>query len=141
MGFHQLRENFFRENLALQAAAFSIQGGKNVKLPALTDGNRDTYVKLAAGDSGSIEVKLNTPREFNTIALAEFLGLGQQVSAFKVELWVDQNFVEVARGTTIGNTRILQFPRHRSDRVRVTILSSKAAPALGEISLYNAPAY
>jgi alpha-L-fucosidase len=105
----------------------------------LVDGDPVTY--WAADDgvtTASLEVFLAGEREFDRILLQEPIHLGQRISAFSVEAWVDGAWSTVAQGTTIGYKRLLRFPVIRTARVRVLIQASLYPPALSNLGLFKA---
>ncbi|MCR4860100.1 MAG: alpha-L-fucosidase [Bacteroidales bacterium] len=73
---------------------------------------------------------------FDRLELREDLSKGERVEAFALDVWQD-GWKEVARGTNIGNRRILRFPQQDAAAVRVRILSARAKPQLSTISAYN----
>ncbi len=69
---------------------------------------------------------LNLPqrRFVDRVVLAEDLAYGQMVRSFKVEAWIGERWVEVARGSTIGYKRIVLFDPVETTRLRVEITAS-----------------
>lgn len=140
MNFRKLRESFFARNLALGAAVKVSVSREGYQPAALTDGKRETY--WAAPDDArtcEIDLDLGAARTFNSLLLQEPVELGQRIFGFEFEVWNGQQYVTVAKGTTIGYKRILQFPEQQASKIRLRITASKAAPVLGEIQLYEAP--
>lgn len=45
----------------------------------------------------------------NAVLIQEYIPLGQRVKAFSVEAFIDNRWIEIAAGTTIGNRRIVRF--------------------------------
>jgi len=140
--FKRLKDEFHKENLALKATATASANRNGFAVSNLTDGNPRTY--WAAADenkSVTIEIDLKSSRTFNTIVLQESIEFGQRIIAFTVEAWDGAKYNEVAKGTTIGRKRIIQFRPQQASKFRVLIKESKAAPVLNSIELYNAPDY
>jgi alpha-L-fucosidase len=55
-----------------------------------------------------------------------------------VDTWDGAGWVQAARGTTIGYSRILQLDAPvRTDRVRIRVLAARAAPQLATVGLYR----
>ncbi|TDW81306.1 alpha-L-fucosidase [Kribbella sp. VKM Ac-2566] len=71
------------------------------------------------------------PGEVNVLDLREDITAGQQVESFAVDGFVDGEWTEIARGTTIGHRRLLPLstPIHVDD-VRVRILATRAEAAV-----------
>lgn len=142
MAFRDLREACFKTNLA-QRSRVSVSGSRAGYLPSLlVDGFRFSHwAPEKEVTNCSIELELETPKQFNTIMLQEYIEAGQRIEAFTVEALSDSTWVPVTQGTTVGYKRIIQFPRLMSSKVRVSITKSKASPVLGEIQLFDCPDY
>jgi len=140
--FKKLKDEFYKENLALKASVNATSTRTGYPVSNLTDGNARTH--WAAPDenkSATIEIILKGSRTFNTIVLQESIEFGQRIISFTVEAWDGAKYNEVAKGTTVGHKRIIQFRPQQASKLRVTIKESKAAPVLNSIELYNAPDY
>ena len=133
----------FAVNLASNAKveASNTRGGSQKFGPQnAVDEKKDTY--WATDDTvnkASLTIDLKKPTLFNRFLAQEYIRLGQRVKGFTVEAYVDGNWKEVARGSTIGYKRILRFPGVMATQVRFNITDSKAAPVISRIGLYNAP--
>ena len=80
---------------------------------------------------------------FDIIMLQEYIPLGQRVSAFHVDCcqpWLNDEWVTVAEGTTIGYKRLLRIPATTAGRIRIVFDSALAAPIINRIALYNTQA-
>lgn len=137
MEFRKKIDENFADNLAVRARVMT--SGDELKAGhALVDGSKKTWWSADKDtQKASITLELPTKASFNTVVLQEYIPSGQHISAFNIEVWDENSFREVASGSTIGNKRILEFPRQLSDKIRVNILDSQAAPVLAEIQLYN----
>ncbi len=103
---------------------------------ALNDGDKKTYELVHP--QKEIQFDLRRKRTFHTMVLREYLPEGQHISAFKVEVKKGKEWVEIARSTTIGPRKILNFPEQKARRIRVTILASNnQMPLLSEVELYR----
>lgn len=142
MAFKDIREAFFRTNLALRAKV-NVSVPRTGYLPnLLTDGFRFSHWAPSDNTKNvSIELEMPAPQTFNTIMLEEYIELGQRISGFTVEVWDGEKYKEITKGTTVGKKRILQFPTQTASKIRVNITDSKAAPVLGEIRLFNSNIY
>ena len=138
-----LRETF-AVNLAKNAKteASNIRGGMRQFGPQnVVDEEKDTY--WATDDNvntASLTIDLGRPTLFNRFLAQEYIRLGQRVKGFTAEAFVDGNWKEVGRGSTIGYKRILRFPGVKATKVRFTITDSKSSLVISKIGLYNAPA-
>jgi alpha-L-fucosidase len=102
---------------------------------------RRTYGEaLAAGAyelaSGSFTAEFPSPVTFDRVSISEDIATGQRVKAFKVEVRSGGNWMEVARGSTIGHRRILPVEKVNAGAVRVTVLEARAPVARLNMSLH-----
>jgi alpha-L-fucosidase len=146
------------EKAALETAneikkAFAVNLGINKKVTAsdtrgesnqfdasnAVDQNMNTF--WATTDNvtqASLTVDFGEPMLFNRFLVQEYIRLGQRVKGFKVEVFVDGIWKEVAKATTIGYKRILRFPSVRSNQLRFTVTESKSCPVISNIGVYDA---
>ncbi|MBP7507102.1 MAG: alpha-L-fucosidase [Prolixibacteraceae bacterium] len=135
----------FDENLAERAKAeASNTRGKALKYKAskAIDDDNETY--WATEDSvrtASLIIDLRSPQLFNRFMIQEYIRLGQRVKEFSVEAFIEGNWKEIAKGTTIGYKRILRFPAVEASKVRLNITSSKSCPLISNIGIYCAPVF
>jgi alpha-L-fucosidase len=133
----------FGVNLALnsKATASNMRGKTKQFTAAMTvDANKNTY--WATDDSvtqASLTIDFGRPTKFNRFLVQEFIELGQRVKSFAVEAWIEGQWKELAKATTIGYKRILRFPSVSATKVRFKITGSKACPLISNIGIYNAP--
>ncbi|MEX0289649.1 MAG: alpha-L-fucosidase, partial [Flavobacteriaceae bacterium] len=133
----------FKEDLAngIDITADHIRGdSKDFSAENTIDGDPQTYWATNDGTTnGTITLTFKVPTELNRVLLQEYIPLGQRVQEFLVEAQVDENWVEIARQTTIGHKRILKFDNVKSSAIRITVLEAKGPPTLSNIELYKAP--
>ena len=104
------------------------------------DRRRDTY--WTTGDQiNAPELIINLRREqtFNVVRLREYLPLGQRVEAFAVDIWKDNEWLAFARGTSIGNCKLLRGKPVTTTKVRLRITQSPVCPAISEFALFAEP--
>ncbi|HEY2806578.1 MAG TPA: alpha-L-fucosidase [Gemmatimonadales bacterium] len=99
---------------------------------------------LAAGarrsQRGSVlTIEMPRPVLFNAVSMAEEIQRGQAVAGYAIEAAQEASWRTIARGTTIGNRRIVRFDPVTSDRVRLTITEQIAVPHLSTVSLHAIP--
>ena len=80
------------------------------------------------------------PVTFNVVSLREYLPLGQRIEAFSLDQWQDGEWFEFAKGTSIGNRRLIRGDNVTTSKVRLRITQAPVCPALAEIGLYAEPA-
>ena len=107
---------------------------------ALLDNDRATY--WATDDSVTtpeLVLAFDQPVTFNVVSLREYLPLGQRIEAFALEQWKDGQWTEFAKGTSIGNHRLVRGESITTTKVRLRITQAPVCPALSEFGLYAEP--
>jgi alpha-L-fucosidase len=141
LAFRELREKEFAKDLARGISAQSSQyRGKNFIASFVNDGDPETY--WATSDnvkSANVTINLGERTEVNRVLIQEYIKLGQRVSKYSVYAMVDDKWVKVADGTTIGHKVIRKFPVVLTTDIRISIDDAKACPAISNIELYRAP--
>ncbi len=139
-GFRELLDKEFKTNLALnkKTTADSWRGEANQFSSAnLVDGNNETY--WATDDTittGSFEIDLGETQKIKYVMLQEYIPLGQRIKSFTVEVQNNNEWHNVAEGTTIGYKRILKFEPTETNRIRINIISSKACPVISNVEVF-----
>jgi len=84
------------------------------------------------------ELIINLRREqtFNVVRVREYLPLGQRVEAFAIDVWKDNEWREYARGTSIGNCKLIREKPMTTTKVRLRITQSPVCPAISELALF-----
>lgn len=102
------------------------------------DSRRDTYW-TTTDQIKTPELIINLPRAqtFNVVRVREYLPLGQRVEAFAVDIWKNNEWKEFARGTSIGNCKLLREKPVTTTRVRLRITQSPACPAISELAIFS----
>lgn len=133
----------FAVNLAAKAktTASSVRGNARQYSAAMaTDGNKATYWATDDGvTTASLTIDFGKPTTSNRLLAQEYIRLGQRVKSFTVEAFIENNWKEVAKGTTVGYKRIVRFPSVKSTKIRFTVTDSKACPLISNIAVYHAP--
>jgi len=143
LDFAKAVNDAFAVNLAStsKATASNIRGNsKQFDAAKTIDGNKETY--WATDDdvtNASLTIDFDKPTTFNRFLAQEYINLGQRVKAFTLEAFVDGNWKEISKGTTIGYKRILRFPTVKATKLRFIITDSKACPVISNIGIYDAP--
>jgi alpha-L-fucosidase len=141
--FRRILDRTFAKDLARGARlqASNIRGGANEFSPQnLVDHKRNTY--WSTDDTittPELTLEFGKPTTFNVISLREYLPLGQRVEAFVIEQWTDGQWVEFARGTSIGNHRLIRGPYVITNKLRLHITQAPVCPALAEWGVYAEP--
>ena len=139
-GMKKLIDECFSTDLALGSTVSASEvrgdvaefGANNV-----VDDNPETY--WATNDStknASLEIELKDQKEIRFVQIEEYIRLGQRVKSFQVEAMENNEWKEIASGTTIGKKRILEIDPLRTSKVKITITDAKACPVIANVSLY-----
>lgn len=142
--FKKARDKLYHKDFALNAKTVKASNvrGANFAAKNAVDGDMDTYWAMSDNaKSPEIEITLSQKAKFDVVRVREEIRLGQRVDAWALDAWVDNNWQEVVEGSSIGNQAMLKFPRGAvtTDRVRLRITKSAAAPCISEISLFKFP--
>jgi alpha-L-fucosidase len=84
-------------------------------------------------------IDLGPEQTFNVVRLREYLPLGQRVEAFALDVWKDNNWQEFARGTSIGNCKLVRGKPVTTTKVRLRIIEAPVCPAISEVALFAEP--
>ena len=122
-GFGELLRATFAEDLAKHS---------DLGIKALTDGDRYSH---AAGDM--FDLGWTEAMTFDLIRLRENIRMGQRIDAFVVEAMVGGSWKAIARATSIGACRIIQFPAVTTRRIRVRVTGTAAPSLISEIGVFR----
>ena len=103
------------------------------------DGQAETYWLAPSAGSATLVIALREPAAFDVVRLREHIALGQRIETFAIDVWNDTQagWREVARGTSIGASRLVRLPLISTTSVRVRITTASAPAALTEIALFQ----
>ena len=142
--FRRILNETFTVNLAKDARvqASQVRGGaKAFAANHVLDGDRNTYWSTDdTATTPELVLELGAPKTFNIISLREYLPLGQRIEGFALDQWKQGQWQEFAKGTSIGNLRLVRTPAVTTDKVRLRITQAPVCPALSELGLYAEPA-
>ena len=123
-----LGENAVASNTRLDEEAWGVHN--------VVDGNENTFWATDV-DTRAASIEIDTQRNpFNIIELKEPIKYGQRIDKFRVEGLVDENWVLLAKGTTIGHRRLIRIGLVNPERIRVSLISRHASPALSKVGAY-----
>ena len=141
--FRRILDATFARNLAQGArlTASNVRGGAKQFAPQnLLDGKRNSYWATDDGvTTPDLVIEFPRPVTFNVVSLREYLKLGQRIEAFALDQWKDGQWVEFAKGTSIGNYRLVRGARVTTQKVRLRITQAPVCPALSEFGLFAEP--
>ena len=141
--FAQALKKAFAVNLAKGSKAETSQvRGNDQRFGAdkAIDQNKETYW-TTDDDVKTVSLTLNftKPVSFNRFLIQEYIPLGQRVKSFTVEAFMNGEWKEIAKETTIGYKRILRFNTVQATKLRLMITDSKSCPLISNIEIYDAP--
>jgi alpha-L-fucosidase len=135
----KLKSHFNGDKAAGNAASASNSRGKSKKFAASNVNDRDKDTYWATDDSvtaASLVIDFKESLEIHYFIVQEYIKLGQRVRVFSVEALVDDCWIEVASGTTIGYKRILEFEPIKATGIKFSIQDSKECPVISNIEVY-----
>ena len=142
--FRRILDATFRKDYAQGAFASASntrgKGDRRFSPRYVVDGNRDTY--WTSDDdvtTPELTIDLRRERTFNVVRLREYLPLGQRVEAFALDIWKDNEWQEFARGTSIGNCKLVRAKPVTTTKLRLRITKAPVCPAISELALFVEP--
>jgi alpha-L-fucosidase len=134
-GFRERREAIFASDLAAGARVTASSG---TGAASVLDGDPDSFWSPAADAlTGTLELELPAPIEFDIVCLREAIAHGQAVERYEVHALTPTGWSPVSNGTTIGHRKLDRFDRVTAQRLRVTIVSALATPRIATVSLFH----
>lgn len=127
---HRILKQTFGNNIMKQATSASGDIGN------LIDNNLETYWQGSLENS-SIELTFDEEREFDRLLLQENITEGQRIEDFALECLINDEWVIVAEGTTIGYKRILRFAPVRCEKARILVRGTRDVPQISEVGFYK----
>jgi alpha-L-fucosidase len=142
--FRRILDATFKEDYAQGARIIASNtrgiGDRRFSPRNVIDRRRDTY--WTSDDqvrTPELIIDLGRERTFNVIRVREYLPLGQRVEAFALDVWKDNVWQEFARGTSIGNCRLVRGKPVTTTKVRLRITQAPVCPAISEVALFAEP--
>ena len=140
--FRRILDATFRDDYAqsgrVSASNTRGNGERRFSPRNVIDGKRSTY--WTSDDritTRQLIVDLDRERTFNVVRLREYLPLGQRVEAFALDTWKDNKWQEFARGTSIGNCKLVRVKPLTAKKIRLRITQAPVGPAISELALFS----
>ena len=134
-------EKIFETNILLGQKATATNQRRNSRdwgPENLVDGNDATFWATDEGlKQASVEIYVSPCSSFNVIELVEPIQFGQRIDWHRIEIWQNGTWEKVAEGATIGYKRLYRVEERSTAKIRVTVGSAQAAPALERVGLYR----
>lgn len=106
---------------------------------AALDGDPETFWSAPAGShSAVLEADFAKPVTFDHTLVMEWLGDGQHVERFRIEMWNGKGWSPIVEGSAIGHKCIDGFAPVTTSRIRLNILASSAEAHIREFQLFSA---
>ena len=103
----------------------------------LIDNKISTMCPFKTKLNNVIEISLNENKIVDIFKISENINLGQRVKKFRLEALVDDNWLTIEEGTTIGSKRLIKFDPIDIKKLKFTIIDSKDIPMISEIGIYK----
>lgn len=135
VGFKKLRDESFKNNLALKAKVL-ITSGDSIKFRGLVnDKNVSTFAEITDCKNEIIQLHFKKSTKINCVILKEKIKDGQAVQKFYVQVRNNKQ-LENYMNSTIGNKRIVTFPALEVDDLMIYFLEGKERIKISEIEVY-----
>ena len=82
--------------------------------------------------------QLKPKSEINVVMLREDISKGQRMEAFTVEALTADGWKEIAKGTTVGDKRLIRIPAVEARQLRVKVDACRLAANISEVAAYYA---
>jgi len=141
--FRAILKATFAKDLTQDAkvSASNVRGGDKRFLPSNVSDHRPETYWATDDDVRTPDLIVDFPRDvtFSIARVREYLPMGQRAEAFAVDVWKDGRWIEFARGTSIGNCRLLRKQPVTTSKVRLRITQAPVCPAISEFALFAEP--
>ena len=112
---------------------------KNHPINKIIDKNINTFCPFKSKNNNIINITLKNEKIVDVFEISENINLGQRIKEFVFEIKVNEKWVTVEKGTTVGKKRLIKFEPLIVKDLRFTIFDSKDIPLISEIGLYKSP--
>ncbi len=132
---NQFVKNTFKNNL-IKKSNLSFNN-KSHPINKIVDRDIDTFCSFKSNENNIIGISLDTEKLVDVFEISENINLGQRIKEFIFEIKVNEKWVTIEKGTTIGKKRLIKFEPLTVKDLRFTIYDSKDIPLISEIGLYK----
>lgn len=116
------------------------QFGNYIDMTFRDDKLIDGEILWKARSGSDREYNVVPEQSINTILLQEDIRKGQRVEEFFVEGLIDDKWVKLTEGTTIGYKRLLRIDDVTTTKLRITINETRDIANIQKVGAYHAPA-
>jgi alpha-L-fucosidase len=105
---------------------------------AAIDGDVDTFWSAPADSrSASIELSFDTPITFDRALTMEWLGDGQHIEKYSIDVFANNHWTALCSGSSIGHKKIDKFSSTTASHVRLMIIFAGGPARIREFQLFN----
>ena len=127
--------NTFSNNFFMESKMYF--NGMSHPIDKLIDNKISSMCPFKTKLNNVIEISLNENKIVDIFKISENINLGQRVKKFRLEALVDDNWLTIEEGTTIGSKRLIKFDPIEIKKLKFTIIDSKDIPMISEIGIYK----
>ncbi len=127
--------NTFSNNLLMESKMYFNDTPHPIN--KLIDNKISTMCPFKTKLNNVIEISLNENKIVDIFKISENINLGQRVKKFRLQALVDDIWVTIEEGTTIGSKRLIKFDPIDIKKLKFTIIESKDIPMISEIGIYK----
>ena len=127
--------NTFSNNLLMESKMYFNDTSHPIN--KLIDNKISTMCPFKNKLNNVIEISLNENKIVDIFKISENINLGQRVKKFRLQALVDDIWVTIEEGTTIGSKRLIKFDPIDIKKLKFTIIDSKDIPMISEIGIYK----
>jgi len=147
MTLDQLMEIYYRSvgrgaNLLLNVTPDRTGAIPAADVARLEDFGREVRKRFAtpiaerAGSGPTVELTLNAPATIDHLILQEDISQGERVREYRIEGRADGRWVELGRGTAIGQLRIQPVGPRSVDAVRLSVTRATMPPQIRRLAVF-----
>ena len=69
--------------------------------------------------------------------ISEDITKGERIRKYMIEAWKDNQWIQIAEGSSVGHKRIQNLDSITTNKVRLSITESSAQPQIKDFSVYE----
>ena len=128
-------KNTFNKNLLEKSKI--LFNNKSHPINKIIDKNINTFSTFKSNNNNVINITLENEKLVDIFEISENINLGQRIKEFIFEIKVNEKWIIIEKGTTVGTKRLIKFRPLIVKDLRFTIVYSKDRPLVSELGLYK----
>jgi len=128
-------KNTFNKNLLEESKI--LFNNKSHPINKIIDKNINTFSPFKSNNNNVINITLENEKLVDIFEISENINLGQRIKEFIFEIKVNEKWIIIEKGTTVGTKRLIKFRPLIVKNLRFTIVYSKDRPLVSELGLYK----